>query len=93
MKTIGAVNACIHHAFAPLFSYLQTAIFYLGASEALSIDVVLPWHHPSLFSAVPILNNLILLLVFCLSHRYVCLGYVSDCYGVGMNSEMCRVFP
>lgn len=47
----------------------QVALFYHGVSDQLSIDVESPWHHSSLLSSYPLLNNTLLLLIFCVLHR------------------------
>ena len=47
----------------------QIEVFYAGMSDYLSMDAVSHWRYPSLFSSIPAVNNSILLLLFCSSHR------------------------
>ena len=50
------------------FSF-QLGLFYVGLFELISIDGPPAWHHPGLLHSQPLLNNSLLLLVFCVSHR------------------------
>ena len=51
--------------------FLQSAACYTELFDGASIDVELPHHSPSLLSSYPLLNNVLLLLIFFVTHRSV----------------------
>jgi protein-S-isoprenylcysteine O-methyltransferase Ste14 len=47
---------------------IYMGLFYGGVLESFGIDVVSTWHRPGLLHSSPLLNNSLLLLIFCLAH-------------------------
>jgi protein-S-isoprenylcysteine O-methyltransferase Ste14 len=62
---LGLGASCVLAGGAAVF---YSALCYVGVYDGASIDIELPHHRPSLLSSYPLLNNILLLLIFFVSH-------------------------